>query len=118
MHGLSAVQGRAKLERTAKGKVAGFLWGTLWQRHKWNLMISLVLQAIYSAFNFSGPIILSRIVTFLVNNKLYVDQSGRPLVSGSLDHLTLSSQVVVSCAQICYQKRCCESALEQITILF
>ena len=75
------VQGRAKLERAANGKVAGFLWGTLWQRHKWMLMVSLFLQAIYSAFNFSGPVILSKIVTFLGNNKLYTAQLNNQLVS-------------------------------------
>ena len=75
-------QGRAKLERTGAGKVAGFLWAALWQRHKWMLLLSLGLQGIYSAFNFSGPIILSKIVTFLGNSALYKAQINTTLVSG------------------------------------
>ena len=75
------LQGRAKLERAAAGKVAAFLWNALWHRHKWMLMVSLFLQGIYSAFNFSGPVILSKIVTFLGNNKLYTAQLNNKLVS-------------------------------------
>ena len=79
----NAVQGRAKLKRTAQGKIAGYLWNSLWQRHKRMMMVSLFLQFIYSAFNFAGPVLLNKVVTFLTSSALYKAEQSAPLVSGS-----------------------------------
>ena len=73
-------QGREKLERTRDGKIAAFLWKTLWARHKGTLMVSLALQGVYSAFNFAGPVILNKIVTFLQNWALWKAEQNAPLV--------------------------------------
>jgi len=76
----SGPQGREKLERTRNGKIAAFLWKTLWARHKATLMASLALQGVYSAFNFAGPVILNKIVTFLQNWALWKAEQNQPLV--------------------------------------
>ena len=77
---LFGAQGREKLERTRDGKIAAFLWKTLWARHKGTLMASLALQGVYSAFNFAGPVILNKIVTFLQNWSLWKAEQNAPLV--------------------------------------
>ncbi len=77
---LLVAQGREKLERTRNGKIAAFLWKTLWARHKATLMASLALQGVYSAFNFAGPVILNKIVTFLQNWALWKAEQNQPLV--------------------------------------
>ena len=76
----AGAQGREKLERTRNGKIAAFLWKTLWARHKGTLMASLALQGVYSAFNFAGPVILNKIVTFLQNWALWKAEQNAPLV--------------------------------------
>ena len=65
--------------------MAGFLWGALWQRHKWKLVLAVGLQAIYGAALFSGPILLSKIVTFLGDTALYNAQQGTTLVRARRD---------------------------------
>lgn len=44
------------------------------------LMLSLALQAVYAGFNFSGPVLLSKIVSFLGNSALYKAQLNQELV--------------------------------------
>ena len=109
MHGNSkfkrslGVQGREKLERTRNGKIAAFLWKTLWARHRGTLMASLALQGVYSAFNFAGPVILNKIVTFLQNWALWKAEQNQPLVRLPPDVLlfsTCATSFVVLCWQI------------------
>ena len=88
-HHLRCRQGLEKLERTRNGKIASFLWLTLWSRHKRWLLVSLALQGVYSAFNFAGPVILNKIVTFLQNWALYRAEQTAPLVRMSfISHLS------------------------------
>lgn len=64
-------KGRLKFERTEAGKIAPHLWASLFTQHGPWLFASISLQAIYNAFNFSGPVILNKIVTFLQNSDIY-----------------------------------------------
>ena len=77
---MTPAQGREKLELTKDGKIAAFLWKTLWARHKGTLLASLALQGVYSAFNFAGPVILNKIVTFLQNWAFWRAEQSTPLV--------------------------------------
>jgi len=64
-------KGRHKMQRAQDGKEAPHLWRLLFKQHWLWLFASVAMQGIYNAFNFSGPIILGKIVTFLQTSDNY-----------------------------------------------
>lgn len=71
-------KGRHKMQRAEDGKEAPHLWPLLLRQHASVLLSSIFLQAIYNAFNFSGPVLLGKIVTFLQTSAFYETARNNP----------------------------------------